>query len=245
MNFTVPLLLLPTLSLLYGDVSYVIKNLHKKGRMVQVKFINCTAYELLDQVIHLMASYDIPVTISTHLDNTPEYPDNNLEFIISDEFHKDVVNPNKYNPRIFLFLSKGAFSPSMDHINGRVLFLFQKTQEIFCKNPLVGSHWIEGNITQCQWTTRRNTNPRRISVFMETDIYSHVERLNNGNFIMVGFKGSLMAELRRYFNVNLKYVLPKNVIFHPHFPIKSLKPLRGINMGRMNTTLTVAEDNNV
>lgn len=211
-----------------------------------MRFINCTDYGLLDQLIQLMASFDIPVTITTHLDDTLEYPDNNLELILSDEFHTDVVVPHKYNPRIFLFLSKGTFSPSMDHINGRVLFLFQNTQEIFCKNPLVGSHWIEGNIRQCQWNTRRNTNPRRISVFLETDIYTHVERKKNGHFIMVGFKGALMAELRRYLNVNLKYVLPKDVLVHNHNPIKSgMKPLRGMSMGRMNTTLVVAQDDNV
>lgn len=248
MNLTVSLLLLPSLGLFYKDLLYVLDNLkvHKNWKMTRVKLIDCSNYEMIDKVIRLITTHDIPVTISTSIDNHTEYPAEVMDFILTDELTVDMVRINYTSPRIYLSHSTGTFSPSFRDIYGRVLILLWGTGEVYCRNPLVADGWFEGIVTQCQWGTRRNTNPRRISVFLQEDMSSHVVQNRRGNFILAGFKGLLLSEMKQYLNVRVRYVLPRGFGEKTHSPFRRfqifIKPLRGVNLGNVNTTLSFSRD---
>lgn len=216
-------------------------------QVIKVKFINSSQNELMDQVVRVMSGYDIPVVISTELEEIEPYT-NALEVIFGDEFVFDVVRANQSNYRVYLLHTKGEFIKAMEMVKGWVLILVWNKGEVYCKNPLIG-HWVHSFLL-CEWPTKRNYNQRRVTVYVPTDKFSHVEQQESGVYILAGFKGILLYELKKYLNVTFQYVIQREFSNIAKSPLRQhqtfIKPLRGVYMGRINERVYVLkEDDNL
>lgn len=248
MNLTLPLLALP-LTLVYNELSFFMSKMVERSadyRVIKVKIIHCSQDELLDPVIRLMSSYEIPVVVSTGLEDIDAYPDA-LEVIFSDEFDVETVMANQSSYRIYLLHSKGEFEKAIDRVKGWVLIFVWSTGEVYCRNPLFG-YWVN-SFSLCKWATARNYNQRRVTVYAPTDKFSHVETRESGSHILAGLKGLILYELKKHLNVTFLYVLQNEFSNLTQSPLREyqtfIKPLRGVYMGRINDGVYVLKEGDI
>lgn len=242
MNLTVPLFVLAGLTVVYKKLLIVIDDFKEQNtwEVIKILNINCTNKDFVDQTIQLMARFEIPVTVSSNLENHM-HPDA-LQIILSDDFAADVVKVNSTFPRILMLHSTSELNLSRPELRGRLFIILLKTQKVFCRNPLFAGMWVAPEIPKCLSLTHRNTNPRRISVFVQTDMQNKAERQPSGIYVLTGLKGLILYEMKRYLNVKLSFVL-RNVEPRNHTTPRKwqtfIRPIRGVPLGRINDTLII------
>lgn len=237
MNITVPFFALAGLTIVYNKLLFVIEQLKEQNtwEVINIITINCT--NGADQTIQLMARHEIPLTISSSFENLsyPEAP----EIILSDGFNVDLVNVNLSKQRILLLNSETEFNRMRPHLTGRLLIILLNSQNAFCRNPLFNEEWVSPDNPLCLSIAHRNTNTRRISVFLTQNTYGYAEKQESGNYFLVGLKGLYLYEMEKYLNAKLSFVLPE-IHFANNSTLQNWRiPNRGIFMGKVNDTLTI------
>lgn len=245
MNITVvDPILLPHTGVVYLKLISLLQSiaLEPTWTTVNVKVINCTQPALRDEIIRSFAQHLIPISITNHLEQ-PRYP-KCKEFIIGDEFNLDAIKGNRSSPRVYFVSSKVELRHSIAEVRGKVLIILWRTGEMLCKNALVTSTWLDANDAECHSETRRNSNPRTVTVYVEPDMYSFAEE-HEGVLYLTGFKAMLLYELEKYLNVKFKYSMSSNSTIVTTSAFRRwqtfIKPLRGVTLGRVNDSLTLIQ----
>lgn len=243
MNLSAPFILLPMLTLVYDHLQYALQNYVQlnQWKLMKVKIINCSHVELPEQVLELLFSYNIPLTIATKMED--DYYPESTEVIIGDEFNRHVLRGNKSNQRIYLMHSKEKLLQSQ--IRGTILILIWSSNEVYCRNSLLADVCVENKIELClSGKMLVNQNPRKIPVYVKTDLLSFPVIEESDSYALTGLLGMLLHEIKDYLNASFVYTLSSGFITYRENPFRKwplyIKALAGVTMGRYNESLFIA-----